>query len=129
VKFSTFLGGAGGEGASGIAIDPRGDIVIVGSTSSSDFPLARPFQSNLRGTSDAFVAKIRLGELLTVSREGQNLIVSWPVGATNYTLEAATSLPTVSWDTVTNTPTVTANKCSVQLPLTGAAKFFRLRSP
>ena len=75
VKFSTFLGGSGGDGASRIAIDPRGDVVIAGSTSSSDFPIVRPFQSNLQGTSDAFLAKIRLGELLTVSRQGQNLIV------------------------------------------------------
>ncbi|MSU37454.1 MAG: hypothetical protein EXS36_20630 [Pedosphaera sp.] len=29
--------------------------------------------------------------------------------------------------TVTNTPTVTTNERSVQLPLTGNAKFFRLR--
>ena len=47
VKFSTFLGGSGGDGASRIAIDPRGDVVIAGSTSSSDFPIVRPFQSNL----------------------------------------------------------------------------------
>jgi len=42
-------------------------------------------------------------------------------------LEAATSLPAVSWNTVTNTPSVTTSEHSVQLPLTGPAQFFRLR--
>jgi hypothetical protein len=53
--------------------------------------------------------------------------VSWPAKATNYVLETATSLPAVSWDLVTNTPTVTTNERGVQLPLTGNATFFRLR--
>jgi hypothetical protein len=49
--------------------------------------------------------------------------------AANNVLEATTSLPAVSWTTVTNTPTVTATERSVQLPLTGNARFFRLRQP
>lgn len=44
-------------------------------------------------------------------------------------IESATSLPAVSWTTVTNTPTDTATERSVQLPLTGNARFFRLRKP
>jgi hypothetical protein len=55
--------------------------------------------------------------------------VSWPAKSTNYVLEAFTSLTAVSWNAVTNTPTVTATERSVQLPLTGNAKFFRLREP
>jgi hypothetical protein len=38
-------------------------------------------------------------------------------------------MPALSWDSVTNTPTVTTNERSVQLPLTGNARFFRLRQP
>jgi hypothetical protein len=49
--------------------------------------------------------------------------------ATNYVLEAATSLPAISWNPVTNNPTISGRERSLQLPLTGAAKFFRLRSP
>jgi hypothetical protein len=44
-------------------------------------------------------------------------------------LEATTLLPAVSWSAVTNTPTVTTNERSVQLPLTGNTTFFRLRKP
>jgi hypothetical protein len=58
-----------------------------------------------------------------------SLTLSWPVEATNYVLEAATSQPALSWAPVTNPPIVSATERSVQLPLTGNAKFFRLRKP
>lgn len=67
--------------------------------------------------------------MLTLSRSGQTVNLSWPVWATNYLLEATTSLPAVSWTTVTNTPTVITNERSVQLPMTSNAQFFRLRQP
>ena len=51
------------------------------------------------------------------------------MSATNYVLEATTSLPAVSWTTVTNTLNVTATNRSVQPPLTGNARCFRLRQP
>lgn len=67
--------------------------------------------------------------MLKISRTGETVILSWPASATNYFLEAATSMPALSWDSVTNTPTVTTNERNVQLPLTGNAQFFRLRQP
>ena len=75
------------------------------------------------------VAKIAQEPSLKLVRSAQNVALSWPVGATNYVLEAATSLPAISWDAVTNNPTIGATERSVQLPITNSAKFFRLRSP
>ena len=66
---------------------------------------------------------------LKIATTSSAVAVSWPVTATNYLLEATTSLPAVAWDVVTNTPTVTANERSVQLPVTGTTRFFRLRRP
>ncbi len=66
---------------------------------------------------------------LKIVRTASGVALSWPVGATNYVLEVATSLSAVSWNAVTNNPTVGATERSVQLPLTGNAKFFRLRKP
>ena len=66
---------------------------------------------------------------LQIARAAQNVTLSWPVGATNYVLETATSLPALSWATVTNTPTVTTYERSVQLPVMGNAQFFRLKKP
>jgi len=52
-----------------------------------------------------------------------------PVGATNYVLETAASPAAISWDQVMNSPTVRARERNAQLPVTGDAKFFCLRSP
>jgi hypothetical protein len=70
---------------------------------------------------DAFVPELR------IARASSGVALSWPVEATNHVLEAASSLPAISWDTITNTPAVTTNERSVQLPITSMPKFFRLR--
>lgn len=63
--YSTFLGGSATEQGNGIAVDANGNAVIVGSTTSTDFPIAAALQP-LRGGSgsssfsgsDAFAARI-----------------------------------------------------------------------
>jgi Beta-propeller repeat len=56
--FSTYFGGMGDDTGQGIALDASGDIWITGSTSSYDLPgTAGAFQPELRGTSNAFLAK------------------------------------------------------------------------
>ena len=59
VLYSTFLGGADNETATGLAVDARGAVHIVGETSSSDFPVTGgAWSRRMRGPSDAFAAKI-----------------------------------------------------------------------
>lgn len=62
--YSTYLGGSGatGDQANGIAVDGAGNAYVVGTTSSTDFPLQAPFQSTLKSSvSNAFVSKITAG--------------------------------------------------------------------
>lgn len=63
IDFSTCLGGGSGEGGWDIALLPAGDVVVVGTTYSSDFPVLQPFQPSYRGSGDAFVTRIRLRQL------------------------------------------------------------------
>lgn len=56
--FSTFLGGTGDDSGRGIDVDPQGNLVVAGWTSSSDFPVVHAVQPALVGASDAFVTKI-----------------------------------------------------------------------
>lgn len=56
--FSTFLGGTGKDAGRGIDVDPQGNLVVVGRTSSSDFPTVHAVQPALAGGSDGFVTKI-----------------------------------------------------------------------
>lgn len=67
---STYLGGSESELVlrNSIARDGAGDIYLIGSTTSDDFPVQDPFQSDLMGDgseSDAFIAKVN-DELDTV---------------------------------------------------------------
>jgi hypothetical protein len=117
-----------------MALDAHGNPWITGvvyvSRTHAQLPTLNAFQPQPGGGDDAFLVNLSLREArVQITRSGQAVTLSWPVEAANYILEATTSLPAVSWTTVTNTPTVTATNRSVQLPLTGNARFFRLRQP
>ena len=57
--YSTYLGGSGGDGANGIAVDSSGDTYVTGGTSSNDFPTVNALQAAYGGgLSDAFVTKL-----------------------------------------------------------------------
>jgi hypothetical protein len=61
VIYSTYHGGAGGDIGFGVALDANNAAYIAGTSVSSDFPMANPYQTNLAGLSDAFVSKITFG--------------------------------------------------------------------
>ncbi len=56
--FSTFLGGAGIDVVSALAIDSSSNVYVAGQTDSVDFPVVNAFQASRAGNSDAFVAKL-----------------------------------------------------------------------
>jgi uncharacterized repeat protein (TIGR01451 family) len=60
LSFSTFLGGSGEDEIDGLALDPAGNVYVVGTTSSPNLPLtAQAFQKTVSGTVDhVFVAKL-----------------------------------------------------------------------
>lgn len=61
LTYSTYLGGTESDKALGIALDPSGNIYLVGSTFSFDFPTANPIQATKAGPdnfADAFVTKL-----------------------------------------------------------------------
>jgi hypothetical protein len=72
IVYSTYLGGASGDGGSGIAVDSSDNAYISGSTYSSDFPTQNPYQSTFQGFSDAFVTKL--------SSSGNSLVYSTYLG-------------------------------------------------
>jgi len=58
--YSSYLGGTtGNQSANGIALDPGGNIYVIGTTKSTDFPVtSTAYQSTLNGLQDAFLCKI-----------------------------------------------------------------------
>ena len=57
--YATYLGGSGGDLIRSVALGPRGEIYLVGNTSSSDFPVTPgAVQTKLRGGTDAVIVKL-----------------------------------------------------------------------
>jgi hypothetical protein len=57
--YSTYLGGPGFEGATGLALEPDGAVTVSGGTQSKNFPTSRhAFQVARHGPGDAFVSRL-----------------------------------------------------------------------
>ncbi len=57
--YASYLGGSGDDLIRSIALGPRGEVYLVGSTSSKDFPVtSNACQRKLAGNGDAFVVKL-----------------------------------------------------------------------
>jgi hypothetical protein len=59
LAYSTYLGGSSDDQGYGIAVDASGNVYVMGSTFSSDFPItAGAFQTTFEGVDDTFVTKL-----------------------------------------------------------------------
>jgi hypothetical protein len=56
--YSSYLGGSGGDAAQAVAVKSVGEAYVSGTTGSTDFPTANPFQTGNAGSLDLFIAKI-----------------------------------------------------------------------
>ena len=57
--FATYLGGKGGDLIRSVALGPKGEVYLVGNTSSPDFPVTpNAAQKTLAGNADAFIVKL-----------------------------------------------------------------------
>jgi len=59
--WSTYYGGSGGDGASTVATDGSGNVIVVGGTASSDFPVSGAEQPYIGGGGDLFILKLTSG--------------------------------------------------------------------
>ena len=66
--FSSFLGGFGTDGATGITLDASANAYVVGFTTSSDFKTANAFQEGNAGTQDIFIAKVNVEDIVSSSQ-------------------------------------------------------------
>ncbi len=80
IVYSTYLGAAGSDQGSGIAVDAAGSVYVSGSTDSTGFPTQNQYQSDPGdGALDAFVAKLNFAALTVTSPNGGE---NWNLGAT-----------------------------------------------
>jgi hypothetical protein len=78
--YSTYLGGSGEDAFLGaVAVDAQGSAYVTGGTSSSDFPMKNPFQSQKGPYSTAFISKL--------SPSGSSLEYSTFLGLSSYGMD------------------------------------------
>ncbi len=66
---------------------------------------------------------------LTVSRDGNNVIVTWPSASTGYRLEGSTTLgASASWTDIGDGTPITGGNFRVVVPVSSAVRFLRARS-
>ncbi len=58
LAYCTYIGGSGDDRVTGVAVDAAGEAIVVGATTSTDLPVVSALEGSLRGSKDAFVAKL-----------------------------------------------------------------------
>ncbi|MGD0302075.1 MAG: SBBP repeat-containing protein, partial [Bryobacteraceae bacterium] len=61
LNFATYYGGTGLDSANAITLDPSGNVIVAGQTSSANFPIVGGVQGSLLGTFEAFLVKLNPG--------------------------------------------------------------------
>jgi len=84
----------------------------------------------LKGNNSVAVKTVVEFPQFSFVRAGNNLVISWPAGASSYILQQTTNLtPPVIWTAVTNPPPVTVGDQKVMtLPIGNGSEFFRLQA-
>lgn len=78
LMWATYLGGAGADNVTGLAVSPTGDLYVVGGTTSVDFPLVNALKNTRTAPTQGFVTKL--------SKNGDALAYSTYVGGSTYDL-------------------------------------------
>ncbi|HEV2393016.1 MAG TPA: LamG-like jellyroll fold domain-containing protein, partial [Verrucomicrobiae bacterium] len=68
---------------------------------------------------------------VAITQSATNVILAWPLWATNFVLQAAAPglPPSSQWTNVVVTPSINGNQNVLVMPITGDAKFYRLYKP
>lgn len=93
--YSTYLGGAGSEHTTSLAVDAAGHAFVSGGTGSLDFPLASAIQPAPGGMSDGFIAKL--------NPLGTALIYSTYLGGTGFEIDLKIAVDSAGSAFVTGT--------------------------
>jgi len=112
LSFSTYLGGSASDLGQGIYTDGSGGIYVTGDTGSPNFPLVKPFQADLAGTQNAFVAKIVIPDSPTPSPTRTGTFTASPTRTDSPTPSVS---PTIT-DTFTASPTCTDSPTASDSP-------------
>ena len=99
-------------------------IVYSNRLSNADFVQANAYLGSRYGITMAAFAQPGTGApTLSVAKSANNIVLSWPLNFSGYTLESKTNLSAGSWNPIVTSPP----NNQVILPASAGAQFFRLR--
>jgi uncharacterized repeat protein (TIGR03803 family) len=78
------------------------------------------------GVGTVFSLSLRPSPSLTITRAGQDVILSWQTNFTGFTLQSTTNLVSPVWTTNLRAPVVINGQNTVTNPIYGTQQFFRL---
>lgn len=123
-------GGNDFDRADKLVCDGRGNIYLTGlvrrSTAYFDNLTLEPLGPE---ESSIFAAKLSEAPPLHISASPGSVDLTWPSKATDYVLEATTSILGASWDPVEGAPVGWGRDQTLNVATDSPAKFFRLRNP
>lgn len=108
-------------------------------TTAGDYPISFVDQPILRSISDTGASELTAGytasaitvhgnPTLTISSADDNVVLSWPTWASDFTLQSAES-PAATWTNVTSGVQTNGADVTVSLPISTSSQFFRLAHP
>jgi len=103
---------------------PTGGLILSGNTL-----YGTTFEGGIEGNGTVF--RISFSPQLTIAREGENVVLSWPtnyagLNYTGLTLQSTTNLKSPVWTTNPPAPVVVNGQYTVTNPISGTQQFFRL---
>ncbi len=138
--YSTYLGGSNEEWGYAIAPDSRGNLIAVGQSDSSDFPIHNAVQTTngsierVEYPADAYLVKLTPAvepPPMKIVRSGNNVLMTWATNFTGFVLESTGTLAptTAQWKPVNAAPLMLSGQFAVIQRSDVASQFFRLRRP
>ena len=111
ILFSTYLGGSGDDRASSIRLDAAGNIYVVGSTSSANFPTVNALQPTFGGITDVFITKLNsTGSAITFSTYLGGSDIDQ---AMSLAIDSSSSIYVVGFTASSNFPTVNPDQAAL----------------
>ena len=125
---------AGDQFGSGVAL--AGNTVVVGALiegSNATGVGGNQANNSAGGAGAVYVFTMSTGTptpvALVIRREGNEIVLSWPVTSPAFAMDAASGISPAGWVPAGGTPTTDGNTVTLRLPIGVANAFFRLRWP
>jgi hypothetical protein len=128
-RVGTFGSEPGLQGAVGPA-SLSSNVTFIAEVGSSSGSFTFPNSVTNRSSGMAYIGPnlqyTKIPKLQAIISTSSGITLSWPTNAPGYILESASTLPALTWDSVTNGTVIVGDQFVVEVGVTNSQSFFRL---